>query len=84
MGKATLLQDNKVVFELKSGQHGVFQSKPGKKYQLIQEQLNKSNSNIIAVKKGTNLVLLMPDDTSLTIQNFYLDCAGNQCSIETN
>ena len=42
MGKITLLQDNKVALELKSGQHATFQAKAGKKYQLIQEALSKA------------------------------------------
>ncbi len=86
MGKITLLQDNKAALELKSGQHATFQAKAGKKYQLIQEALSKDgkNSNIIVVKKGAHLVLLMPDNTELLIENFYLDCAANQCAIQTN
>jgi hypothetical protein len=86
MGKVTLLQDNKVAIEIKGGQHAAFQAKAGKKYQLIQETLSKDgkHSNIIAVKKGAHLVLMMPDNTELVIENFYLDCAANQCSIETN
>ncbi len=83
MGKVTLLQENKAAIEIKGGQHVAFQAKAGKKYQLIQETLSKDgkHSNIIAVKKGAHLVLMMPDNTELVIENFYLDCAANQCSI---
>lgn len=86
MGKAILMQDNKVALEIKPGQHLVFHAKAGKKYQLIQDSVKKNGnkSDIIAVKKGAHLVLLMPDNTELIIENFYLDCAGNQCSIQTN
>jgi len=85
MNKIFLVQDGKVVFEVNAGQRAVFTPKIGKKYQLSQDPSGKSPiDNIVAAKKGSHLVLLMPDHTEITINNFYLDCSQNLCSIEAN
>jgi hypothetical protein len=63
----------KQVIKIAKGQH--------MRVQDLVDGKAKAAADVIAVKKGNNLSLKFADGTELEFENYYIECAGDVCSV---
>ena len=63
----------KQIVKIAKGQHA--------RVQELVDGLPVDAANVVATKHGSHLNLKFADGTELQVENFYIECAGNACSI---
>nr|MDH4478510.1 cadherin repeat domain-containing protein [Rhodoferax sp.] len=83
-GNTNLTLKAKQALDLVSGKKNVVQAQRGEHYRVVgknatgEEQLQ---DNVIARKKGSDLVLRYADGTELQLENYYIECKAGDCDI---
>ncbi|MES2980020.1 MAG: hypothetical protein V4731_16480 [Pseudomonadota bacterium] len=86
--KRALFVDGKAVIRLEPGQETKTTAKGGSKYSVVRDDADYDDLmpdqalQVLAVRQANDLSLMYEDGTRLSIQSFYAQCAGEECSIE--